>query len=75
MALTDPETCSWCTDEVEDSTLVMTSEGRLCPACVTTDEGQKALIRYLKEATANAEYRDNFDIEYSALRDVERFFE
>ena len=75
MALTDPETCSWCTDEVEDSTLVMTSEGRLCPACVNTDEGQKALIRYLKEATAHPKLQDNTDIDWSMLHDTHGFFE
>jgi hypothetical protein len=32
--LLDPETCSWCTEEVEDSSLTDTSEGRLCKECV-----------------------------------------
>lgn len=32
--LLDPETCSWCTTEVEDSTLIETSEGRLCEVCM-----------------------------------------
>ena len=30
----DPETCSWCTTEVEDSTLRQIPDGaRLCRAC------------------------------------------
>lgn len=32
--LLDPETCSWCTEEVEDSSLTDTSEGRLCKDCI-----------------------------------------
>jgi hypothetical protein len=33
--LRDPETCSWCLDEVEDSTLTDQPDGqRICRACV-----------------------------------------
>lgn len=33
--LTDPETCSWCTNEVEDSDLEQQPDGaRICPDCV-----------------------------------------
>lgn len=32
--LEDPETCSWCTTEVEDSALKETDDGeRICPVC------------------------------------------
>jgi hypothetical protein len=45
MALIDPETCSWCTTEVEDTDLHMVRDGaRICPRCLNTDEGQRALL-------------------------------
>lgn len=30
----DLETCSWCADEVEDSSLTDTDNGRICNYCV-----------------------------------------
>lgn len=62
MALIDPETCSWCTEEVEDATLVMTMDGaRICPICVNSDDGQKVLLA-------------NCRIKHSLYNDTERFF-
>lgn len=42
MTNTDMETCSWCTDEVPDATLVEQPDGaRICKACVS-EEGVDA---------------------------------
>lgn len=39
--LIDPETCSWCTEEVEDKTLRMTDDGaRICRDCRQSPEAQ-----------------------------------
>lgn len=66
MALNDPETCSWCTEEVEDSLLSMTRDGaRICPKCRNTDEGQKAVFWRHTDT----------DIEHSLMSDTEKFFE
>jgi len=59
MALIDPETCSWCTDEVEDSTLIEIPEtlgsdcARICPRCADTQ---------------------GLNIEFSLLNEIDRFF-
>jgi hypothetical protein len=73
MALTDPETCSWCTEEVEDEELTMTSDGRLCATCTNTDEGQKALLRYISEASA--EEKSELAIEWSLYENTSGFFQ
>lgn len=56
---TDDETCSWCTTEVPDSTLVETQDGaRICRVCANTDEGPERDLREGPVVTKSAETPD-----------------